>query len=310
MRYERRYFARGAERARRRRPGTLALRLWAIAATVCFLACACAKDEPPFPDPTCEGLWGVPDQNTGLSDDVCFPRIEGAELVWEPRAWTQEQLDELRSWILENPPEVLLENPYIVTPDVRPNESRVCAVIVSEGEPTRYRLQTYRSVRAAERDGAIVTHGTECGSCSALADLVAYIETPDQTEPVRRCGLENLGGTVEDLQACIQKAVGFSAACARMWAYDSFNTNAECQEICLLELESPYNRPDGSLNPCLQCDEDNSGPVFKALAGRTRRDSGVPSAICRPCDEVWRVAHDYGDQNESVGRSDGSGSEL
>jgi hypothetical protein len=49
----------------------------------------------------------------------------------------------------------------------------------------------------------------------------------------------------------------------------------------LAEPDSPYNLPDGTLNPCLQCDRDESGEVFKAVAGRTRRDTGVPNAICR-----------------------------
>jgi len=50
---------------------------------------------------------------------------------------------------------------------------------------------------------------------------------------------------------------------------------------------------DGKLNECLQCDEDRSGPVFKAVAGRTRRNSGIQSSIRRPADEVSPVAHDY-----------------
>ncbi len=59
---------------------------------------------------------------------------------------------------------------------------------------------------------------------------------------------------------------------------------AECQ---------PYQLPDGALNPCLQCDEDRSGPVFKAVAGRTRRNTGIASALCRPCDEVSPLVHRY-----------------
>jgi hypothetical protein len=55
----------------------------------------------------------------------------------------------------------------------------------------------------------------------------------------------------------------------------------------------PYNLEDGSLNSCLQCDEDISGAVFKTVAGRTRRNSGLASAICRPCETVWRIEHAY-----------------
>ena len=55
-----------------------------------------------------------------------------------------------------------------------------------------------------------------------------------------------------------------------------------------------YHTPDGALNPCIQCDEDESGPVFKAVAGRTRRNSGLASALCRPCESVASVTHQYG----------------
>ena len=132
-----------------------------------------------------------------------------------------------------------------------------------------------------------------CGTCSSLEDLAAYTESPDQTGPARQCAFENLDGTVEDIAACMQDALGFTPPCAQTWAYGSINTGRECRSVCLAELESPYNEEDGAINPCLQCDEDNSGPVFKAVAGRTRRSSGLAAAICRPCESVWRIDHAY-----------------
>ena len=62
---------------------------------------------------------------------------------------------------------------------------------------------------------------------------------------------------------------------------------------CMADLDAPYNNADGSLNDCLQCDEDESGAVFKAVAGRTRRNTGLASSICRPCSEVKPLIHDY-----------------
>ncbi|MCU1282383.1 MAG: hypothetical protein JWM53_5929, partial [bacterium] len=53
------------------------------------------------------------------------------------------------------------------------------------------------------------------------------------------------------------------------------------------------NQPDGTLNACLQGDEDQSGPVFEAVAGRTRRNSGLPNATCRPCSEVQPLVPAY-----------------
>lgn len=245
---------------------------------------------PPLPDTSCTGWYGAPNENTGLSSDVCFARIEGDE-TWLPRIWNAASLAELRSWNLENPPPVLMEDPYLTTPDLQPDQEAVCAVMVT-GEKV-YRLEEFASASAAELAGEIVTHGVGCGSCSSLADLAAYAETPDQTEPVRQCAIDNLGGTVEELDACIQDAVGFTPPCARIWAYNAKNDARKCQSICIAELDSPYNQMDCSLNPCLQCDEDNSGPVFKTVAGRTRRSSGLAAAICRPCEQVWRVDHEY-----------------
>jgi len=45
------------------------------------------------------------------------------------------------------------------------------------------------------------------------------------------------------------------------------------------------------LNPCLQCDECRSGPIFQKIAGRTRRASGIISAIERP--GVVEIVHNY-----------------
>lgn len=257
---------------------------------------ACGNDSSaelvaaPLPDPSCEGLYGAPNENTGLSDEQCAAQIENGD-TWLPRLWDEAALSALREWTLENPPEVLTEDPYLTMPELEPDLEAVCALMMT-GMRT-YRLQTFGSANEAEMAGGIVTHGMACGSCSSLEDLAAYAETPDQTDPVRECTILNLGGSVEELDACIQEAVGFTPPCARAWAYNAVNDSRECQSICFAELGSPYNQEDGSLNPCLQCDEDNSGPVFKSVAGRTRRSSGLAAAICRPCAEVWRVDHIY-----------------
>jgi hypothetical protein len=59
---------------------------------------------------------------------------------------------------------------------------------------------------------------------------------------------------------------------------------------------------DGGLNECLQCDEDRSGPVFKAVAGRTRRNSGIRSSIERPDAQVSHVVHDWVPPPADAGR--------
>jgi hypothetical protein len=47
------------------------------------------------------------------------------------------------------------------------------------------------------------------------------------------------------------------------------------------------------LNACLACDEVKSGPVFKRTAGRTRRNSGIESAIGRQAGDLVPIRHDY-----------------
>ncbi len=273
----------------------------------CVLASvvACDEDEgssfieAPEKDSTCLGLYGSPNERTGLDEAVCFPAIEGDE-IWEPRAWDDDGFAELLSWTLDEPIEVIADNPYAETPDLEPNPNAVCAVMPT-GENT-YRLETFEgadpreAIDAALDAGGIVTHGGACGACSSLADLEVYARVPDQTQPVRDCGIQNLGAPIEDVDQCIQDAVGFSPPCARIWAYNTVNDGEVCRDICLnsvLILMEPYNNEDGSLNSCLQCDEDFSGGVFKTIAGRTRRNSGLASAICRPCETVWRIEHNY-----------------
>ncbi len=55
----------------------------------------------------------------------------------------------------------------------------------------------------------------------------------------------------------------------------------------------PNTNSDGTLNSCLQCDEDKSGPVFKFFSGRSRRNSGIKSEIDRPNDQIYNMTHCY-----------------
>ena len=80
-------------------------------------------------------------------------------------------------------------------------------------------------------------------------------------------------GTVSSalMHDCLM-ALGFSAPCVTIWEFNILNTKQQCFEVCLLSYitSEPNNKPDGSLNDCLQCDEDKSGPNFKYFSGRTR----------------------------------------
>jgi len=65
------------------------------------------------------------------------------------------------------------------------------------------------------------------------------------------------------------KNLGFSDMCASIWEYNIKNTRNHCWKPCILAFitNAPNNNPDGTLNDCLQCDEDLSGPNFKYFSG-------------------------------------------
>jgi hypothetical protein len=190
-------------------------------------------------------------------------------------------------------PMVLHADPYMIwqgrNPDPAP-AGTVCGIRF-EQDQVHYRLTTFAAMTAARAGGFAVTHVGACGTCSTLQDLAVYLEKPDLTAPVRKCGIR--WGASARL-TCLE-ALGFSTPCAQTWLYNVENTRRECFSVCLwswFEGEAPTGK-DGRLNACLQCDEDRSGPVFKAAAGRTRRNSGIRSSIPRPNDDIAPIVHDY-----------------
>jgi hypothetical protein len=174
------------------------------------------------------------------------------------------------------------------TPPAAP-PAAVCGVRF-EADAVHYRLTTFPDAAAARAEGFATTHVGTCGTCSTMQDLAVYLARPDLTAPVRRCGIKLSG---ERNLSCLE-ALGFSPACARTWYFNAMNTRRECFTTCAWAWArgTPSAEPDGRLNACLQCDEERSGPVFKATAGRTRRNSGIRSSIPRPDEQIADVVRD------------------
>jgi hypothetical protein len=251
-----------------------------------WIACSMAPDDLR----TCDGaevLFGAPSSSTGLDAADCAPSCTSCGFV--PPEYGPADVAALRQWTLLDPPAAPMVDPYSLV-EAPAQEEGVCAVVVEDPGLRTYRLQSFSSTESAEAADGAVTHGGSCGVCSSLDDLTVYMEQGDLTEPVRACGIEHVFSTEEEHVACLED-LGFTAPCAWIWMYNTRHTRAVCLEPCLELLEAPYHEPDGSPNACIQCDEDQSGPVFKAVAGRTRRNSGLPSALCRPCDTVFAVVH-------------------
>jgi len=178
------------------------------------------------------------------------------------------------------------------------HKTGVCAIRFTDEEQVDYELRSFESTAAAANEGFTVTHHGRCGSCSALSDLAVYLVTPDLTTPARQCA-RRFG--MSGKKKCFEEMLGFTPYCAESWAYNARQTRAQCLGVCigdygffnLLFKRYPGENVNesGQLRPCLQCDEDKSGPGFKYSAGRTRRNSGIESAIPRAGSEIYPVDH-------------------
>jgi hypothetical protein len=268
-----------------------------------LLAAACASSTPqeaPGGD-SCAVLFGSPNAQTGLSSAQCQPRCACGATSFTSPTYDKGFIDSLVSdWVLETANPEVTTDPYLATPPADDGPDVVCGALPVGGPgppPHTYRLVTYDSAAAAVAAGARPTHFGHCGVCSTLENLAVYMRVNDLTAPVRACGIKGLGAaTFDEDVACLRgPTVGFDLPCAQIWAYNTQNTRNHCLSVCItaLSLSQPYNNPDGSLNDCLRCDETQSGPVFKWIAGRTRRNSGLPNAICRPCSETRPLVHAY-----------------
>merc|ERR1719422_216036 len=173
------------------------------------------------------------------------------------------------------------------------NRVQVCAIKYTSDTKQSYELLDFVSAEAATQAGFTVTHQGKCGACSTLQDLSIYLGVTDLTTPFTKCALKGLFN-FKWAQKCVEK-IGFTSPCAQIWLYNSLHTGKVCRWVCLWSKirRQPNNNPDGSLNKCLQCDEDKSGPVFKYFSGRTRRNSGITSAIDRPGEQVYEMNHCY-----------------
>ncbi len=240
----------------------------------------------------CTVLFGLPNEKTGLTDAQCRPVCDCEGRRFEPPRYDDAWIAALEARVLVTPMEAPTEDPY-EHPDAHvPQVDKVCGVLPDAGTPGGYRLRTYDDAASAEADGAKVSHEGACGLCSTLADLVVYMRHPDLTDPVRACGMLGISQGDDAMMACLRD-LGFTEPCATIWFFNTKHTQARCMKDCMALFDKPYHDENGDLNACLLCDEVESGPVFKSVAGRTRRNTGLPSSMCRPCQEVLAVVHEY-----------------
>lgn len=173
-----------------------------------------------------------------------------------------------------------------------------CAVQFVDSTRVDYRLRTFPDPGSAVREGYVVTHHRRCGTCSSLSDLAVYVAKPDLTTAARTCARRLTAGAVK---ACLMEEVGLGEHCAETWTYNVLHTRRQCAAVCIKhyglwsvltnDMGDAHADERGVLNPCLACDEYTSGPGFQYAAGRTRRASGLLSAINRAAAEIHSVDH-------------------
>ena len=176
------------------------------------------------------------------------------------------------------------KDPYKTKRKPKPNFKRVCAIKYDKKSKKNI-IKTYKNKKAAKKSNALITHIGECGACSTFKDLGVYMNYFDITDKVRKCTLKGIFSKKQCIK-CL-KNLGFTDKCAEIWFENTKNTRKKCFRKCIIRVLNPHNNKNGSMNECIKCDEEISGPIFQKYAGRTRRNSTLRSAIYR--DEVLEV---------------------
>lgn len=175
-------------------------------------------------------------------------------------------------------------------------EAEVCGIKFVDNDQKKYRMQTFASREMAESEGYLVTHQFHCGACSSLYDLGIYLEKRNMVENGRKCAKKLIA---KRSKSCHIKRIGLSEVCAEAWAYNAIATRKNCMRTCIKEyglinmllnrFPDVYVNEDGSLKPCILCDELKSGGGYRYSSGRTRRSSGIKSAIDRGEEEIFPI---------------------
>ena len=203
-------------------------------------------------------------------------------------------INDLSKTVLLNPKKAH-EDPYKSHPQklnklFKQHQQSFCGIKFKNDLSDEYSIRTFSSLKNMNYEGFTLTHYGSCGTCSSLQDLSVYMKYQNLTKVVRRCSI--LYGFKKITTSCYKK-LGFSHHCANSWFYNAKNTGKKCFKTCVKSWikNEPFNKTNGDLNDCLQCDEDKSGKAFKVSAGRTRRNSGLKSAIFRHPEEILSINH-------------------
>lgn len=164
-------------------------------------------------------------------------------------------------------------------------------------------FQTFDNPHQAHKAGYTIAHCGTCGECSNPSDIARYVETRTTVaQQAKKCSLEAILGTDEELESCLEREIGFTRSCTTCWAENMRNTAKQCLWTCLSNIltgVASNNTVEDArdydwLNQCVFCDEKRSGPAFVACSGVARRRLGIPSEFQRnPMELCPLVEVDY-----------------
>ena len=257
------------------------------------------------PDPVSPGVTPRPPGITALIERLQRTRLLNGEAIYRGLGLGEAARNR---FLTESPYELLFQGSRPGPERVlrwrssllgnNPGNGEVCGVRFTGPDRVDYRLRTFPSEESALTAGYVITHRNHCGTCSSLRNFAAYLARPDLTTPARNCARRL---TAAGVKACFMEELGLEERCAETWTYNALHTRRHCLGVCIGHyglwnvltgnISAPHTDGRGNLNPCLACDEDTSGPGFRYMAGRTRRSSGLTSAITRPAAEIYPVDH-------------------
>ncbi|GBG32644.1 Hypothetical Protein FCC1311_088692 [Hondaea fermentalgiana] len=174
------------------------------------------------------------------------------------------------------------------------------------------------------RTRSTMTEMTKSCAMSSLIDFLTFglsdVEIRNGKNCIQGMGLRHkcrdiwFWNTISTAQGCAATCFSYrNSAPNESTKFKCSNLNPLCKtlnvdycDICKNTMNGnnichPFQYEDGPfrLNPCIQCDECKSGPLFQAVAARTRRASNIKSSITRPFNaeetaNLARISWTYG----------------
>jgi hypothetical protein len=159
---------------------------------------------------------------------------------------------------------------------------------------------TYPSPEEAKAHGMTVAHCGPCADCSNMEDTKTLVMTRHTiTKDAKKCSLTAVLGSTDELDECLEDRIGFTDKCRTCWVENMECDVESCLFTCMKTLFTGMLRSNnvvgikGSLNHCLQCDEQRCGTPFITCSGASRRRLGIHSDIERNPNEVCRQTIDW-----------------